>query len=200
MPRFEHSGRRQVLRQIALYVTAIAIIACADPRPATFLVGCGFVAVAWSLRIWSFGHLEKNELLVTTGPYAHSRNPAYFGSFLALIGVAIAAGNAETLQGRFVWGFCLVLFCVFFGIYLPRKFEREYGRLKKLFGQQAERHAANVPDFWPQLKPWRSGDPRRFSWNLVAANHELPWGPVLAGLLAAIWFVDRWSVVHGFFG
>jgi len=180
-------------RQIALYASAVVLVALADPRPTTFAIGAALVAAACALRIWAFGHLEKNRGVITTGPYAHSRNPAYLGSFVAFLGLALAAGNAETTRGRIVWGFALVLVAVFFLSYLPRKFRREYRRLSERFGEAAARHAENVPDFWPRFRPWRSGDARRFSWRRVADNHEWPWGIGLAAILAAIWFVDLWS-------
>jgi protein-S-isoprenylcysteine O-methyltransferase Ste14 len=183
-------------RQLGVYVSALALALLADPRPLTFAVGCGFVALAWALRIWAFGHLDKNQHMVTTGPYAYTRNPAYLGSFLAMIGVALAAGNAETVRGRAVWGLSALLVVLFFAVYLPRKFAREYPRLRKLFGDALDRHAAHVPNFWPQLRPWRSGDPRSFSWRRVTDNREWPWGVVLALLLAAIWFVHAWSPIE----
>jgi hypothetical protein len=135
--------------------------------------------------------------MVTTGPYAHSRNPAYLGSLLALIGVTLAAGNLETTRGKWLWGLGLLLTVGFFVVYLPRKFRKEYTRLIARFGPAAEEHAANVPDFWPQLRPWRSGDDRQFSWRRVTYNHEWPWGVVLTLLFAAIWFIERWSPFHG---
>ena len=181
------------VRQTAVYAAALLLTTLADPRPGTFVAGCCLVALACMLRIWAFGHLDKNLCLVTTGPYAHTRNPAYLGSFLAMVGVALAAGNAETTRGRLVWGIALVLGVAFFTFYLPRKFGREYGRLERLFGADLARHAANVPDFWPRLAPWRSGDTRRFSLQRVTANREWPWGLVLGLLLAAIWFAQAWS-------
>jgi len=180
-------------RQLGVYLSALLLALLADPRPGTFVAGCCVVALAWAVRIWAFGHLDKNQHMVTTGPYAHTRNPAYLGSFLALVGVALAAGNAETLRGRVVWGLALLLAVLFFAVYLPRKFAREYPRLQRIFGADLERHAANVPNFWPQLAPWRSGDSRRFSWRRVTDNREWPWGVVLAVLLAAIWFAHAWS-------
>ena len=177
------------VRQLGVYGSGLALLWLADPRPTPFAIGCVFVAVAWILRIWAFGHLDKNQHMVTTGPYAHTRNPAYFGSFLAMLGVGLAAGNAETMRGRIVWGIVLLLIVGFFTLYLPRKFEKEYPRLRRLFGEDLDRHAANVPNFWPRLTPWRSGDTRHFSWQRVTANHEWPWGAVLSLLLAAIWFV-----------
>lgn len=196
-PELRMTLSRPSPRQLAVYASALALVLVADPRPLTFGIGCGVVGVAWMLRIWAFGHLEKNQLLVTTGPYAHTRNPAYLGSFLALVGVALAAGNWETTQGKLVWAFALVLVAGFFLGYLPRKFAREYNRLEERFGELATRHAQNVPDFWPRLSPWRSGDPRRFSLRLVTENHEWPWGVVLALVLLAVWFGPRFSPIHG---
>ena len=183
-------------RQIGVYLSAILLALLADPRPATFAAGCVLVALALALRIWAFGHLDKNQHMVTTGPYAHTRNPAYLGSFLAMLGLALAAGNAESTRGRIVWGLALLFVVVFFVLYLPRKFEREYGRLRRKFGADLDRHAANVPNFWPRLSPWKSGDPRRFSWERVTYNHEWPWSVVLAALLVAIWFSRTWSPVN----
>jgi protein-S-isoprenylcysteine O-methyltransferase Ste14 len=194
------ASKRPTPRKIAVYLSAIAVLSLADPRPVSFAAGCVFVALAWLLRVWAFGHLEKNELMVTTGPYAHTRNPAYLGSFLALVGVSLAAGNAETTQGRTVWILAAVLAVAFFAFYLPRKFRREYSRLRRLFGdEQVDLHAANVPDFLPRLTPWRSGQERRFSWKLVGENHEWPWGVVLAVVLALVWTAPYWSPLRGLF-
>lgn len=191
----EHPRSNQKLtwRKIAVYVSALALLAFADPRPETFAVGAVLCALAWALRVWAFGHLEKNQVMVTTGPYAHTRNPAYLGSFLALLGVSLAAGNAETTRGQGIWAFGAFLIVAFFTVYLPRKFRKEYPRLKELFGEQLDRHAANVPNFWPRPLPWRSGDDRRFSWARVSANHEWGWSVVLTLILIAVWTAPMWS-------
>jgi protein-S-isoprenylcysteine O-methyltransferase Ste14 len=193
MTQAKRASKKPTWRKLVVYAAALLVAAAADPRPITFAIGCGLVAVALLLRIWAFGHLEKNVVMVTTGPYAYTRNPAYFGSFLALVGVALAAGNPQSTRGLAVWGLSVLLVIGFFAFYFPRKMKREYPRLQALFGEQVDRHAANVPDFWPQLTPWRSGDDRRFSWTRLADNHELAWGLVFALALAAIWFVERWS-------
>ena len=192
-----HVSKGPSWRQVSLYALSLTLIALADPRPRTFAIGGAIVALAWMLRIWAFGHLEKNQKLVTTGPYAHSRNPAYVGSFLALAGIGLAAGNWESKQGRFVWGFLALLTLVFFLIYLPRKKRKEYQRLERLFGDPARQYAANVPHFWPRPTPWRSGDGKRFSWARVTSNREWPWGVVLGGVLVAIWNVESWSPLFG---
>jgi protein-S-isoprenylcysteine O-methyltransferase Ste14 len=199
MTESEQGSALPTWRQLALYFLCLGLVSLADPRQPTFIVGCVLVTVAWCLRIWAFGHLEKNQLLVTTGPYAHSRNPAYLGSFTALIGVIVASGNLESQQGRAVWGFGALLVVVFFAIYMPRKKRKEYTRLERLFGEPARVYAANVPHFLPRLSAWKSGDDRRFSWALVTSNREWPWGVVLAGVLLAVWTVASWSPFFGAF-
>lgn len=187
------SVQKLTWRKLAVYVSALVLLAFADPRPLTFAIGATLCAIAWLLRVWAFGHLEKNRLMVTTGPYAHTRNPAYLGSFLALIGVSLAAGNFETTRGQGIWAFGGFLVLAFFTVYLPRKFRKEYPRLKELFGEQLDRHAENVPNFWPRLTGWKSGDDRKFSWARVSANTEWGWSIVLAVVLIAIWTAPMWS-------
>jgi protein-S-isoprenylcysteine O-methyltransferase Ste14 len=187
------SVQKLTWRKLAVYASTLVLLAFADPRPLTFAIGAALCAIAWLLRVWAFGHLEKNRLMVTTGPYAHTRNPAYLGSFLALIGVSLAAGNFETTRGQGIWAFGAFLVLAFFTVYLPRKFKKEYPRLKELFGEQLDRHAENVPNFWPRLRGWKSGDDRKFSWARVSANTEWGWSIVLALVLIAIWTAPMWS-------
>ena len=40
---------------------------------------------------WASGHISRTSGSRSTGPYAHTRNPLYFGSFLIAAGFAIAA-------------------------------------------------------------------------------------------------------------
>ena len=187
------ASKKITWRKAAVYVSSLALISLADPRPITFWVGACLVLLAWMLRMWAFGYLDKNALMVTTGPYAHTRNPAYLGSFIALIGISLASGNIDSLRGQLVWGFALMLIVCFFGFYFPRKMKREYPRLQKLFGEQLEEHAANVPNLWPRITSWRSGQERSFSFSLLRENHELSWGVAFVIALTAIYSVDSWT-------
>lgn len=179
--------RRITPRKIALYVLVAAIVILSSPIAPTFIIGALLVVCGIALRIWTFGHLEKNEHMITTGPYAHTRNPAYLGSFTIVCGFVLAAGNPSSVAGLFVWGLGLVMLVVFFRNYLPRKYAREYPRLEQAFPEEFQRHAANVPHFLPRLTPWRSGDTRSFSWSCVQANHEFWWSVVLCLGLVLLW-------------
>jgi protein-S-isoprenylcysteine O-methyltransferase Ste14 len=187
------ASKKITWRKAAVYLSSLALISFADPRPVTFVIGACLVLLAWILRIWAFGYLDKNAIMVTTGPYAYTRNPAYLGSFIALVGVSLASGNGESLGGQYIWGFAILLIVSFFSFYFPRKMKREYPRLQELFGDILDEHAANVPNFWPRITPWRSGQERSFSFSLLKENHELSWGVVFAITLAAIYFVESWT-------
>lgn len=181
--------RRMTLRKIALYVIVAAIIVLSEPIAHTFTIGAILVALGLALRIWTFGHLEKNQHMITSGPFAHSRNPAYLGSFIIFCGFVLAAGNPFSVFGIIVWAIGLALIPVFFLQYMPRKYAREYPRLKKLFPEEYDAHAANVPDFFPRLTPWQTGDTRTFSWACVQANHELWWTAMLTAGMALLWLL-----------
>jgi steroid 5-alpha reductase family enzyme len=73
------------------------------------LLGLPVALAGLLIRAWAAGHIVKNEQLTTTGPYAHSRNPLYFGSFLIASGFALAAH----------WSLLLVVIALFVFIYGP---------------------------------------------------------------------------------
>src|SRR5690625_2061371 len=64
-------------RKLLAWATAVGLLIFAEPMRSTFVLGSIIVFLGLVLRIWAFGHLRKNLLLVVTGPYAHTRNPAY---------------------------------------------------------------------------------------------------------------------------
>ncbi|TCC42638.1 isoprenylcysteine carboxylmethyltransferase family protein [Kribbella speibonae] len=63
-------------------------------RPAGWsLVAAGSVVIASSLRAARTTDLTSPERLVTSGPYALSRNPMYVGWSLIHLGIGLAAGS-----------------------------------------------------------------------------------------------------------
>src|SRR5271168_2418557 len=74
-------------------------------RPDWLSLGLGGAAVALGvfLRAMASGHVEKNQQLATTGPYAYSRNPLYLGSIIIAIGFAIASRDVWVAIGIVVF-------------------------------------------------------------------------------------------------
>ena len=82
----------------------------ARPTPKALLIGASVSLLGLAIRAWAAGHIRKNAQLATSGPYAFTRNPLYFGSFLLSLGFTIASG-------RLLLG--LLFAALFLGIYLP---------------------------------------------------------------------------------
>jgi protein-S-isoprenylcysteine O-methyltransferase Ste14 len=149
------------------FLCAALFILLARPRPLTLAVG-GAVAVAGLLlRAWASGHIRKNDRLAVSGPYAHTRNPLYLGSFILGFGFVVAAGGSW-------WLFALlaaIFAALFLGIYLP-VMRVEAATLAALFGEDYARYASAVPLFLPRLKPYRAGDGARFDASLYMRYRE----------------------------
>ena len=114
-------------------------------------------------QAWASGHISKNERLAVTGPYAHTRNPLYLGSFFLGLGFTIGSGR---------WFLGLLFAALFLGIYFP-VMRVESRTLRKLFGGAFANYSAAVPLFFPRFTPYRSGEPPvRFDRRLYLRYRE----------------------------
>jgi len=155
-------------------------------RPTTLgavLLG-GIVALVGVLvRGWAAGHIVKNDRLATTGPYAHTRNPLYFGSFLIAAGFAIAAH----------WSLLLLVIAFFVLVYGPTIDKERYGMRQKFPDAYAE-WERNVPIFVPRPVPWRAAatESTPFSFQLYMRHGE--WRAGLVYVLAMAWLLLRYRL------
>ena len=155
----------------------------ARPVVRSLLLGLVFVAMGLALRALASGHVQKNEQLTVTGPYAYTRNPLYLGSMILAIGFVIAA--------RSLW--VTLILVIFFGaIYLPViRAEEQY--LAHRFPDFAD-YASRVPRLLPRMS--LAGDSgRNFSWALYWKHREynatLGSVAILAALVAKLAGVFR---------
>ncbi len=114
---------------------------------ATFVVG----AVAWLSTYEQLSRVGKGspsptagrtQVLVTTGIYAHSRNPSIFGKLLGVLAVGFALNSVS---------FCFVLVPLLLTGSLFEKVWRQEPQLVEVFGEEYERYRQQVPLF----VPWR---------------------------------------------
>ncbi|HET6267040.1 MAG TPA: isoprenylcysteine carboxylmethyltransferase family protein [Acidobacteriota bacterium] len=124
--------------------------------PSTILVVAGE-----ALRLWAAGHLRKESLITTGGPYGFVRNPLYIGSFLIAIGFCLISDS--------IWVWVLV-FAYFLLCYLPViRFEEKV--LREKFPKDYSKYASIVPALFPTLRPYPNPS-TKFSWRQVMVNKE----------------------------
>jgi len=147
------------------------------------VLGGAVAFIGLLIRGWASGHIVKNDQLATTGPYAHTRNPLYFGSFLIAAGFAIAAH----------WSLLLLVIAFFVLIYWPT-IERERDFVRGKFPEGYAEWEQHVPVFVPRVTPWASasggsGADSSFSWPLYMRHKE--WKAALVFTLAIAWLSYR---------
>ena len=153
----------------------------ARPTPVTMWIGGTIALLGLLFRAWAAGHIVKNNQLATTGPYAHTRNPLYFGSFL------LAAGFA--LMGH---PLLLLLVAAFFAVVYIPVIARERNHIRARFPDAYAEWERHVPAFVPRPFPWRGtgGDSAsRFSLDLYLRHKE--WRAALAFVAALVFLVWR---------
>ena len=175
-----YSETAKKLRLPLGFVIGIAYIIWARPTALTLPVGAVIAFVGVLIRAWASGHIVKNKKLAITGPYAHTRNPLYFGSFLIGAGFAIAAH----------WSLLLVVIAFWLLVYAPTM-ERERLNIRGRFPEAYDRYSANVPAFVPRVTPWQDDDADEggFSFDLYMKHGE--WKAGITYLLVMGWLVLR---------
>jgi protein-S-isoprenylcysteine O-methyltransferase Ste14 len=151
---------------IALY------LAHYQPRlviPGSILVCCGE-----SLRLWAAGHLRKEQVLTTGGPYRFIRNPLYIGSLLIAFGFYLITQSLSIL---------LLLIPYFLFCYIP-----VVGYEEKVLREKFPlfmKYSSKVPPYFPNGQVWPVPS-TTFSWHQVWKNKEYN---AILGILAVYLFL-----------
>jgi protein-S-isoprenylcysteine O-methyltransferase Ste14 len=149
----------------------------AHPTAASIALGLLIAAAGVGIRAAAAGHLRKNTALVTSGPYALTRNPLYLGSAVMGAGFLVAGRS---------WPASMLGAGYFALFYLPA-IKHEERSLRARYGARFDEYARRVPSFWPRLANLR-GTRSRFSWGSYRRNREYrAFLGVLLGL-CALWF------------
>jgi len=162
------------------FVLGIAHLIWARPSTLTLAVGGAVAFVGVLVRAWASGHISKNRKLAVTGPYAHTRNPLYFGSFLIGAGFAIAAH----------WTLLLLVIAFWALVYAPTM-EREKANIRERFPDAYDAYSANVPAFVPRVTPWRGEGPDEGAFDLGLYMKHGEWKAGITYLLVMAWLAFR---------
>ncbi|MGF1533063.1 MAG: methyltransferase family protein [Bernardetiaceae bacterium] len=125
------------------------------------------------VRVYTVGHTPRHtsgrntkegqvaDTLNTTGIYSVVRHPLYLGNFLMWLGLAMLTGN--------LW--FTVAFGLFYWVYYERIMYAEEQFLRRKFGEQYTRWAAEVPAFFPLVKCFRKPC-LPFNWKKVIKKEK----------------------------
>src|SRR5579863_4580034 len=174
MPEYSRVARR--IRVPLGFVFAVFYFWLARPTWRFIALGAVVIAPGLLIRALASGHVRKNEVLATSGPYAYTRNPLYLGSLLMGVGFAVAARS---------WWVGVVLVVMFFAIYLP-VIRGEERFLRERFPEFDE-YARQVPRMFPRITPAAGGeDGGGFSLELYLKHRE--WNALIGAfaMLAAL--------------
>jgi hypothetical protein len=158
------SGRRRF--QLA-WVFAFLLVLSAKQYPG--ILGILVCFSGATLRFIASGFLRKESKLAVGGPYAHTRNPLYLGTFLMALGATLSVG---------AYGLTAIMAVVFFFNY-HFVIQHEEAKLPSYFGDAYLEYCNLVPRFLPRLTaPGRgelekinsSPEVYRFSMSLANQN------------------------------
>jgi protein-S-isoprenylcysteine O-methyltransferase Ste14 len=131
----------QKIRVPAGFVLAAGVLYFAAPTRMSVLLGLPVAFVGAIFRALAAGVIKKDAAIATSGVYAMTRNPLYFGSSLLACGFALMSWN------EIAAGLLLVPFAVIY----PTVILREEAHLKRLFPQEFQVYRSKVPRFFPRL-------------------------------------------------
>jgi protein-S-isoprenylcysteine O-methyltransferase Ste14 len=128
------------------FLFAVVYVWLAHPTRTSLIAGALVLLPGLILRALASGHVQKDKLLTTSGPYAYTRNPLYLGSLLLAAGFAIAARS---------WWIVAIMLLMFAVIYIP-VIAGEERYLRQTFPDYDD-YARHVPRMLPRLTPYGSG-------------------------------------------
>jgi protein-S-isoprenylcysteine O-methyltransferase Ste14 len=141
------------------FVLAGGILYFAQPTGKSILFGLPFALAGWVFRALAAGVIKKDAVIATSGVYAMTRNPLYFGSSLLACGFAIMSWN----------DIAAILLLLPFSVIYPVVILREEAHLERLFPDEFREYRSKVPRFFPRL---RGAIPGSFSFDQYLYNRE----------------------------
>jgi len=138
----------------------VVMVLFARPTITSLVVGFAMVVLGEGIRFWgvSIAGAETRTTgrvggtyLITTGPFAHVRNPLYLGNMIMYAGVGVMS------MALFPW--LLLAAVVWFYVQYSLIISREEEYLAAQFGGAYDDYRTHVPRFLRRLTPYRPEDP-----------------------------------------
>jgi len=174
--------RRERFRQFLGIAFVILVSVAGEPKEALFGAGVVLVILGIAARLWASGHIKKNKVLATDGPYAYVRHPLYVGNITLGFGFAFASG--------LWWSFPFLLLILL--AFYPPAIRREDEKLHRRFEEEWEQWRKETRALIPRLTPYRPGQRGSWSfWQSLRQNGE----PIIA-LFLLFWVYVLYLQLH----
>lgn len=166
-PKTGFKSFAQRIRVSAGFALLPLLVLAARPTVKMLVAGGAIALLGLGTRAWASGYLKKNQELTTSGPYAHTRNPLYLGTFIMGAGAALASSS---------WWFIAAYLGFYLLLYVPVMMA-EAETMRKLFPDEYEKYSQRVPMLIPRITPYRSAaesqaDERRFDLSQYMRHRE----------------------------
>ena len=170
------------LRLRAVWLLVLPFLWFASPTAPLLLMGGALASLGLLVRAWAAGTIHKERELTTTGPYAHTRNPLYVGSFFLGLGLTMVGGH-------WVWP---VLFVAFYAGVYGKTMTGEAALLTELFGDRYRDYAANVPGLFPRLTPYQAPWAEQGGFTLAQYVRNREWEALLGAVAGFAFLSFKW--------
>ena len=167
------ASKKLTIRRFVVYLFAVGLLVLAKPHPWLYPAGVVLLVLGEGLRIWACGHLRKNQDVITSGPFAHVKNPLYVGTFLIVTGLSLCASNPDHLSRVILYAGYPFFFVVFAVYYFPHKVRVEGDRLRRRFGERFDEYDRAVPNFFPRLTRYEKASDAPWEARLLVENSEI---------------------------
>jgi hypothetical protein len=166
------------------YPLAIVVLVLAHPDARSILLGGLVGAVGLLIRALAAGHLHKQDMLTVSGPYAHTRNPLYFGSAILTLGAAVAMNS---------W-IAAILLVAYFAVFYSVVMRKEEGELRFHHGAAFEEYAKAVPLFFPRLIAAKLGPGATAAFSFPQYKKNREYRAAIGFLLLLVLLVIDWRL------
>jgi len=171
-------NHRDRYRQFIGIAFIVLISAAAQPVRGLFYAGAVLVILGIMVRMWASGHIKKNKVLATDGPYAYVRHPLYVGNITLGFGFAVASG---------LW-WAVPLFVLILAFFYPHAIRHEDEKLHEMFGKDWEQWSEGTRALIPRLAP--PGENNTGSWSFAQSLRQN--GEPIIALFLIFWLYFIW--------
>ena len=151
---------RERFRQFIGICLVILFSVAGKPEKLLFPIGFVLVILGIATRMWASGHIKKNKVLATDGPYSYVRHPLYVGNITLGFGFALASS---------LW-WSLPLFILILLLFYPQAIHSEDKKLQRIFKEDWEQWRKETRALIPRLTPYQPG--QHSGWSFMQSLRQ----------------------------